>query len=85
VSDADAGVAQHLKTGVFGTLYYGIFAGVYASIITQSPESFILHADATTPPLAPQLVVPALVMFGIATLIAVEAHGNTGENTNVAA
>lgn len=71
----------HLKVGVLGTLYYTILAGVYVALIRGLPESTVLSFDASTPVTAPEVAIPALVLFGVAVFVATDVHGHQPEAT----
>lgn len=64
-----------LKVALFGTVYYTVLAFVYVSLIRGLPESFFLTFDTTTPVTAPEIAVPALVLFGASVLVAHGVHG----------
>lgn len=64
----------YAKVSVFGTLYFAVLAFVYASVVSGLPSTFPLRITPSTPPTAPELVAPTLLMFAIAVGIAREAH-----------
>jgi len=75
--DADVvyhGVLPYAKVGLFATIYFGVLAFVYVSIVSGLPSTFPLRVTPAMSPTAPKLVVPTLLMFAIAVGIAREAH-----------
>jgi len=69
----------YAKVGLFATVYYAVLVFIYGSIVTGLPETFPLRPTPGLSPMAPEIVVPALLLFLVATGIAIEAHATTPE------
>lgn len=73
-------LSKAAKIGCIGTGYYGVLGFVYLSIVRELPETIAFSVDSSTPATAPEMAVPAIILFAVSALAANGVHGK-GTNT----